>query len=330
MPRVARLDSPGLLQHVIVRGIEKRRIFLDDQDRGSFLDRLSTLLKETETNCYAWALLPNHFHLLLIPTRYPLALLMRRLLTGYAVNFNLRHKRVGHLFQNRYKSIVCEEEPYLLELIRYIHLNPLRAGLVNVLEELDRYPWSGHVVLLGKGEMKGQVVEEVLQLFATKTSTARKKYLEFIAAGISRGRRENLVGGGLKKSQALAKNGLADEAFDSRVLGSGEFVERLQEKEELKDIIKASLPLSALVERVSSFFDLQPDEICRPRKVRFFAEIRGVVCYLGVRVFGYKGLEIGKMLCLGAAGVSIAARRGEVFLKENPGLKEKIISIIDK
>ena len=324
------MDSPGLLQHVIVRGIEKRPIFLDDRDRNSFIDRLSGLLHETETNCYAWALLSNHAHFLLIPTRFPLALLMKRLLTGYAVNFNLRHKRAGHLFQNRFKSIVCEEEPYLLELIRYIHLNPLRGGFVNTLEELNHFPWSGHAVLLGRTRMKGQEVEKILQLFGTRASTARKRYLEFIAAGISMGRRENLVGGGLKRSQALAKNGLGFEAFDSRVLGSGEFVERLQEKEELKSIMKALLPLSALVERVASFFDLQPDEICRPRKVRFPAEIRGVICYLGVRVFGYKGMEMGKVLCLGTAGVSIAARRGEVFFKKNPGLKEKLISAIDK
>ena len=75
---------------------------------------------------------------------------MRRLMTGYAVTFNKRHKRLGHLFQNRYKSVVCEEDPYLLELIRYIHLNPLRAKLVQDLKELDKYPWTGHSAILGK------------------------------------------------------------------------------------------------------------------------------------------------------------------------------------
>jgi len=75
---------------------------------------------------------------------------MRRLMTGYAVTFNRRHRRAGHLFQNRYKSVICEEDPYLLELIRYIHLNPLRAGLVKDLKELDRYPWTGHSAILGR------------------------------------------------------------------------------------------------------------------------------------------------------------------------------------
>ncbi|MDW7711537.1 MAG: transposase [Deferrisomatales bacterium] len=144
MPRQARLDLPGLLQHVIVRGIERRRIFFDDEDREDFVGRLSRLLVATKTQCFAWALLPNHFHLLLRPTEIPLASFMRRLLTGYAVTFNLRYKRSGHLFQNRYKSIVCDEEEYLLALVRYIGLNPLRVRLVSNLDELDWYPWCGH------------------------------------------------------------------------------------------------------------------------------------------------------------------------------------------
>ena len=150
MPRQARLDAPGLLQHVMARGIERRKIFKDDHDRENFLMRLALILEETQTQCYAWALIPNHFHLLLRTGLTPLSKVMRRLMTGYAVSFNKRHKRSGHLFQNRYKSVVCEEDPYLLELIRYIHLNPLRAGLVKDLKGLDRYPWTGHSAILGK------------------------------------------------------------------------------------------------------------------------------------------------------------------------------------
>ena len=150
MPRQARLDAPGLLQHVMARGIERRKLFRDDKDRKSFLNRLTLILEETQTQCYAWALIPNHFHLLLRTGPTPLSKVMRRLMTGYAVTFNKRHKRSGHLFQNRYKSVVCEEDPYLLELIRYIHLNPLRAGIVKDLKELDKYPWTGHSTIIGK------------------------------------------------------------------------------------------------------------------------------------------------------------------------------------
>ena len=113
MPRTARIDLPGLLQHVIVRGIERRDIFVDDRDRRLFLERLSRLLSKTDVECLAWALMSNHFHLLLRLRSTKLSVFMRRLLTGYAIVFNLLHKRSGHLFQNRYKSIVCQEDAYL-------------------------------------------------------------------------------------------------------------------------------------------------------------------------------------------------------------------------
>jgi len=147
MPRQARLDLPGLLQHVIVRGIERRNIFLDDEDREFFVARLGSLLEATKTRLFAWALVPNHFHLLLRPTETTLAHFMRRLLTGYAVTFNLRHRRSGHLFQNRYKSIVCEDEVYLLALTRYIHLNPVLAGLVKYPEDWEFSSYQEYVGL---------------------------------------------------------------------------------------------------------------------------------------------------------------------------------------
>jgi len=153
MPRQPRLDIPNVLHHIIVRGIEKRDIFADDADKERFVARLSTLLIKGSMKCFAWSLMTNHFHLLLMPTAVSLSETMRRLLTGYAVYFNRKYQRTGHLFQNRYKSILCEEEPYFLELVRYIHLNPLRAGLVKDMDGLARYPWSGHAVLLGNRTM---------------------------------------------------------------------------------------------------------------------------------------------------------------------------------
>src|SRR5512141_1395019 len=129
MPRQARLDAPGTLHHVIVRGVDRGAIVKDDADREGFIARLGDVAQATGTAVYAWALLPNHGHLLVRSGAAGLPLFMRRLLTGYAVTFNHRHKRTGHLFQNRYKSIVCEEDNYFRELVRYIHLNPLRAKL---------------------------------------------------------------------------------------------------------------------------------------------------------------------------------------------------------
>ena len=160
MPRTARLDAPGVLHHVMIRGIERRNIFRNNKDREDFIERLDILCPETGTDCYAWAFLSNHAHFLFRTGRQPLSGLMRRLLTGYVIGFNRRHGRGGQLFQNRYKSIVCQEETYLRELVRYIHLNPVRAGMVEGLDELKRYKFCGHSALMGKGRVhrkKGQL-----------------------------------------------------------------------------------------------------------------------------------------------------------------------------
>lgn len=122
---------PGPFYHIIIRGIERKAIFRDNKDRNNFLDRLGNILNQTSTPCYAWSLLTNHVHLLLRTGLVPIATVMRRLLTGYEQQFNRRHRRHGQLFQNRYKSILCEEDPYLLELVRYINLNPVSAKMVN-------------------------------------------------------------------------------------------------------------------------------------------------------------------------------------------------------
>lgn len=152
MPRLARLDAPGTLHHVIIRGIERRRIVDDEKDRQSFVSRIEQISVDLDTSVYAWALMTNHAHMLVRSGAVGLSVFMRKLLTGYAINYNRRHGRHGHLFQNRYKSIVCEEDTYFKELVRYIHLNPLRAGLVDTVQKLDWYRWCGHSGPLGTGQ----------------------------------------------------------------------------------------------------------------------------------------------------------------------------------
>ena len=150
MPRLARIDAPGVIHHVMIRGIERRKIFRNDKDRNDMMDRPADLLPATNTTCYAWAFLSNHAHFLFRSGDAGLSTLMRRLLTGYAVNFNRRYKRHGQLFQNRYKSIICQEDIYLRELVRYIHLNPLRAKVVSDITALNRYKYSGHSALMSE------------------------------------------------------------------------------------------------------------------------------------------------------------------------------------
>ena len=165
MPRSARLDSPGTLHHVMVRGIEKRSIVDDEKDRSDLVSRMGETAQKTNTVIYAWALMNNHAHILLRSSEYGLSTFMRRFLTGYASSFNRRHHWFGHLFQNRFKSIICQEDLYFLELVRYIHLNPLRAGLVDTLTELDHYKWCGHSALINHRENGFQNREYVLNWF---------------------------------------------------------------------------------------------------------------------------------------------------------------------
>ena len=139
------------------------------------MERLGEILQDTQTLCYAWVLIPNHFHLLLRTGPVPISTVMRRLLTGYALWHNLTHRRHGHLFQNRFKSILCQEDVYLLELVRYIHLNPIRAHLVGDLEELGGYPYGGHSVLIGKVKRSWQETQGVLAMFGEKLGAARRR-----------------------------------------------------------------------------------------------------------------------------------------------------------
>ena len=233
MPRQARLDYPGTLHHVICRGIEKRKIVDDNADRGNFIERMGSAAEKTGTAVYAWSLMTNHAHILLRSGPGGISDYMRKLLTGYAVYYNRRHKRHGYLFQNRYKSIVCEEENYLLELVRYIHLNPLRAKMVKSIEELDEYPYSGHSVLIGKRGHKWQDRDYVLREFGSKEGSAKKEYRKFMEAGMGQGRRPELVGGGLIRSQggwsqviSMRRRGNR-ESSDERILGGGAFVEKM-------------------------------------------------------------------------------------------------------
>jgi len=128
------------------------------------------------------------------------SVLMSRLLTGYAVWFNKKCRRHGQLFQNRYKSILCQEDPYLKELVRYIHLNPLRAGLVEDMKKLDKHPWCGHSVLMNKTKQAWQNIDYVYGLFSEKRRLTRTRYRVFVEKGILEGKRSDLTGGGLLRS----------------------------------------------------------------------------------------------------------------------------------
>ena len=331
MPRKARIDAPGALHHIIVRGINRRKIFFDDADRDNFLDRLGDILSDTKTPCFAWTLMTNHLHLLLRTGAAPIATVMRRLLTGYAVNFNGRHRRHGHLFQNRYKSILCQEDPYLLELVRYIHLNPLRAGIVKDIKGLNKYPYCGHYALMGKTESGFQDVDYVLNLFGEKVLEARRLYLKFVRNGIAAGRRPDLTGGGLVRSAGgwsalkAMRNDESRMKGDERILGQGDFVESVlkaaQENLDRKSKIRAlGYDFDWLVGRVLGLFDLTFNELLTGGKQRKMVQARSVLCYWGTRELGMSAVSISKKLNIASSTASESAMRGKQIV-ENQGWK---------
>jgi len=173
MPRAPRLDFPGALHHVIERDIERRQIFRDDADRCAFLERLITLLPVSGAALYAWALMPNHAHLLVRSGAGGLSNVMQRLPGAYATTFNHRHHRAGHLFQNRFKSTLVDGEACLRELVRDIHLNPVRSRLAVSLDALERYPWTGHAVRLNQRRCAVQDTAVVLRHFGRTAGEAR-------------------------------------------------------------------------------------------------------------------------------------------------------------
>ncbi len=329
MPRHARLDAAGVLHHVIIRGIARKEIFSGDDDRTDFIDRLSTLLPETRTACYAWALMSNHAHMLLRTGDVPLPTLMARLLTGYAAGFNRRHRRIGHLFQNRYKSIICQEEPYLQELLRYIHLNPLRAGIVPDYESLGHYRWSGHAAVLGTRVVPWQDVRYILALFSQDGETARAVYREFVAKGIRHGRRPDLVGGGLVRSlggweEARRSAREGPMKGDERILGDTSFVldllaraeERMTRRYEMK---QSGVDIAAIEKRVCQLFGISPQELYARCRYRRLVEARSVFCFFAVTELGVRLTDLALRFSVTGPAIGFAVKRGR-DIAERKGL----------
>jgi REP element-mobilizing transposase RayT len=328
MPRKARIDAPGAVHHIMARGIERRTIFRHDEDRDDFIDRLSRILAETKTPCYAWALMPNHFHLLSRTGAVPISNIMRRLLAGYAQSFNRRHRRHGHLFQNRYKSILCQEDTYLLELVRYTHLNPLRAKVVADLRRLNTYRYCGHGVLLGKPQSDFQQTDVVLIRFAGTVKKARSLYREYVKKGVSQGKRSELSGGGLVRStggwsavKMLRKSGLFQKS-DERILGNGDFVEsvlhRANERLEHTHSIKSKgYDFKTIIQRVGVLLDLPIEDIQSASKRTIIVKARNMVCYWAYTHLGMSQTELALKFGVSQPAVCIAVQKGQKIIEQN-------------
>jgi len=320
MPRQARLDSPGTLHHVIVRGIEKRRIVDDRWDREKFVSRMGQVASDTETVIYAWALMNNHAHIFLRSGEHGLSRFMRRFLTGYAITYNRRHKRYGHLFQNRYKSIVCDEDAYFRELVRYIHLNPIRAKVVKTMPELDRYRWCGHSVVMGRMKHEWQDRDYILSWFGEKEGEARRAYRQYVEEGVEQGRRPELVGGGLIRSmggwsQVLSMRRHNERVLtDERILGSGDFVDRIIREADHR--AKYQFVGNKIREKAAEFIE----EVCKKENINAkelrmgakrgrIGQVRSQIAYQLVEDYGVPLAEVARQLGVTTSAISKAISR---------------------
>lgn len=315
MPRKPRLDVPGALHHIMVRGNNKANIFSDDQDRNKFLQRLGETVVEAKCSVYAWVLMSNHVHILFKSGKKGISSVMRKLLTWYAVYYNRKHKRTGHLFENRYKSILCEEDRYLLALIRYIHLNPVRAGMVQTVEELDRYPWSGHSVVMGKNECPWMDTDYVLHQFNDTKRKSRNTYRKFVVEGIPMGRSPELTGGGLIRSRGGWSNVVSArrrgqrEEYDERILGSGDFVNEIFKEAEKKQIRQMKIrrsgrTINSIIEEECEKSKVSLNELQAGSRRKTVSDMRATIAKRSLDELGLSKAEIARHLGVNTSSIT--------------------------
>lgn len=311
MARKTRAEVAGGLYHVIVRGNNRRRIFDSPPDYQKFLSLLAAQKLKLPFFLYADCLMTNHVHLLLERQKDSVGRIMHRLLTGYSQYYNRRYQRVGHLLQGRHKSILCQSDRYLAELVRYIHLNPVRAKMVSKPEQ---YRYSSHRAYLGL-EPAGIVdVEPVLRHFGAKKQLAREAYRQFVAAGTKSGHQERFY--------------LADEG---RILGTEEFVDatihRLGES-------KRSGPMRPTEEFKAERLIAAVEAVCRVPREDFCGATKTLQAVAARELFVLLGCQLGASLKLishiTGLGSSTVSRRNDAAklkLREKAETRRLVASI---
>lgn len=304
MARRPRLFAPGLLYHVIVRGNQRRKTFLNHTDYQAYLERLGRYRRRYDYTVHAYCLMPNHVHLLVESSRQPLGKFMQGLQQSYSQYFNLHHRKSGHVFQGRYKAIVCDKDEYLLQLIRYIHLNPVRAGMVKAPE---RYLYSGHRAYLEGKPSQTIDPSKVLSLMGGKA-----RYRGFVGDGMKDGHREEYY-----------------EIIDQRFLGAEGFGEKLQEEhEDLK--LKKRRPLDKAVQELSHLLAVQPQVLRSADRSWGVSQERAKVGYILVRRQGYALSEVARYFARDTATLGTLIGRLSERMKEDEGMRREIEKLTKK
>jgi REP-associated tyrosine transposase len=288
MARPLRIAYPNAYYHVTCRGNDRRAIFKDDGDRRLFLEKLKTSLEIYGVKLHAYVLMSNHFHLLVETPKANLAEFMRHFNISYTGSYNRRHKRIGHLYQGRYKAIVVEKDSYLLELSRYVHLNPVRVGPYRnssqneQLRILDKYPWSS---LAGYGSTKEKQSWVSYDEVLGQLGYSRSKYREFISDGL--------------------KHGYAtpwDEVKGQSVLGDEEFLKKLKDRirktrsrrEQPALRVFETIDAGDVLKSVSRYFRITEQELSKKRTLH--RDYRAIAMELVHRHTRISQEEIGKRL----------------------------------
>ncbi|MGH7884447.1 MAG: transposase [Thermodesulfobacteriota bacterium] len=269
MARKPRIHKPGGYYHVIIRGNDRQEIFFDEQDRIYYESLISEGVERFKYKVHAYSFMSNHVHLLIQVSDIKLSKIIQNISFRYTKYINKKKSRIGHLFQGRYKAILIDADSYLLELVRYIHLNPVRA---NMVEKLEEYKWSGHLCYLGKIKKKWFSTNEVLSQFSARKGKARSKYQEFVYEGIG------VEGVNYKR-----------EIKEGRIMGEDKFIEEvLKENEEKEDKI---LEMEVIIKRVCKYYGMTEKELRRKDKNRDIGNVRNIIGYL---VREYSGSTIKK------------------------------------
>lgn len=326
MARKLRVDAPGALHHVVARGIDRGRIFAEPAGYRRFVRRLGEVLKEGGAQCLAWTLMPNHIHLVVRTGRIPLSRLMQKLLVGHAVSYNKARGRTGHVFEGRYKSILCEEEPYLLELVRYVHLNPVRARICDGLRGLARYRWSGHRALLGRADLPWQQARAVLERFGGSRNEARVRYLRFLEEGLAGDAAEGVRGESLRRlvegGWEVVRGLLNPEAKspDESIIGSERFIRKTlaqaEEQERWKSGLRRKFKPADVLARAARAAGIPVGDLKGGSKIPARCRGRALACYWLVDVLGLREVQVGRMLGITQSAVSINVRKGKGLAEE--------------
>ena len=316
MPRKARITVVGAVHHIMSRGIEGRMIFTDDEDRFLFLNYLENVLKKSGYLLYAWCLMGNHYHLLIRISDYPLGVFMRHLNGQYAQYFRKKSNSRGYLFQDRYKSIVTQDQLYIEEIVRYIHLNPIKGGMCKSIAELDAFPWSGHTVLIGKKKMSIQNVHDVLKRFDSNEKRAIRKYRLFLQEGM-KAQEPSIVSSlcaGAQQSENIHNTGCW-------VIGNKEFIAKAvagerAAKTRLAQHAKEGISIHEVAKRINKKFGLREEEIKKRGRKNTRSMARKFFAYTCYRQFQFPVIQIARYLGVSSPSVSNLISEGEALAKK--------------